>query len=198
MNEPNIPAKDDEGQIFRQILGHYDAPSYIRRARAVEVGLAQLLQHARNKREELFSFVRLDLATLRAQAGDWEALDGIVSVKVRRYLEGLFRELQPKLRSPVEATTSPARLRKTLEHLRHSVGRFNERWRKYLDDIDWRNINRVREDYNKYYILEKECALRSSRLARQDYRRLEPLSSADILVEMPFLQLPDDKEKPRS
>jgi hypothetical protein len=190
MNDVPIPGKDDEGQIFRQIVGHYDAPAYIRRARAVEESFRSLIEHVRRQREELLKFVRLHLATLKAQAGTWEALDGVATVETRERLERWFDELRPTLRVPVEQATSPRVLDRTLNELRQSVERFNRRWRQIVDEINWAVINQVREDYNRYYLLEKECALRSTRLARIGFQRLAPLGPTDVLVELPYLCLP--------
>jgi hypothetical protein len=190
MDEMLIPGKDDEGQLFRQFISQYDAPSYIRRARAVEVSYEQLLEHCRQEREKMLNFVRLHLATLKAQAGTWEALNTLVAPEVRQYLEQWYNVLQPTLRLPVSPTTSTRTLQNTLDELRESLLRFNQRWQNFLNKIDLTEVNRIRESYNKYYILEKECALRNSRLARQGYHRLSPLSTADLLALLPLLEIP--------
>ena len=86
----------------------------------------------------------------------------------------LFRS---RLRMPVPSTRSLRVLRRALHELRASIIRFNERWNAFLPTVDLSELNAQREAYNRYYLLEKECALRSARLARQGFRRLEPLSA---------------------
>src|SRR5688500_552802 len=95
MSDVSIPSRDDEGQIFREIVGHFDAPSYIRRARAVEESFRELVQQGRRQRAELLEFVRLQLATLQAQAGSWDRCDSIMSREVRQILERWFEEMRP-------------------------------------------------------------------------------------------------------
>jgi hypothetical protein len=43
---------------------------------------------------------------------------------------------------------------------------------------------------DEIYLLEKECALGSSRLARQGFQRLNPLDPEDFLRIMPLLPVP--------
>ena len=51
-------------------------------------------------------------------------------------------------------------------------------------------VNEVRERYNRYYLLEKECALGSSRVARSGFQRLDSLLPDDFLRIMPLLPVP--------
>jgi hypothetical protein len=52
-------------------------------------------------------------------------------------------------------------------------------------------VNDLRDGYNRYYVLEKECAVRSFRLARQGFCPLEPLTVEDITALFPLLHVPD-------
>src|SRR5205823_2559018 len=102
---------------------------------------------------------------LRALAGGWEAvrphLAGDEEVGV---LEGLESALEPRLRAPVAPTRSARAVRRALRELVASLERFNRRWAEYLPTVDLRPVNELREGYNRYYLLEKECALRSPAL----------------------------------
>jgi hypothetical protein len=169
----------------------YDAPAYVRRARRVEQALEDLLDRCRVQRKQWLGMVRLRLGTLRALAGDWNALAPFLAFgHPLRQLELLHDELAPELRVPVQATSSQRRLRGALAELRESMERFNHRWRAFLASIDLTALNELRDGYNRYFILEKECAVRSPRLAREGFVRLEPLTVADLLARLPLLPVP--------
>ena len=52
-------------------------------------------------------------------------------------------------------------------------------------------VNELRVAYNRYYLLEKECALCLVRLARQGFRRLEPLTVDELSLLLPPLPVPE-------
>ena len=81
-------------------------------------------------------------------------------------------------------------LRQALTELTESIERFNGRWREFLTQVDLTAVNEARDGYNRYYLLEKECALRSPNLARQGFRRLAPLTPADVAELLPLLPVP--------
>ena len=89
------------------------------------------------------------------------------------------------------APTSSARLlRRTLAEVREAIERFNQRWRDFIANFNLQHVNEVRDRYNRYYLLEKECALESSRVARSGFQRLSPLQPDDFLKIMPLLPVP--------
>jgi hypothetical protein len=61
---------------------------------------------------------------------------------------------------------------------------------QYGGGLDLRSANLLRDRYNQFYVLEKECALGSSRLARQGFQRLNPLGPEDLLKILPLLPMP--------
>src|SRR5207237_716642 len=105
-------------------------------------------------------------------------------------LAGLHAELQPRLRLPVEPTTSRWALRRALTELASSMERFNRRWRAYLAKVDLRPVNDLRDGYNRYYVLEKEFALRNGLLARRGFTPLPPLGLEDLERRLPYLPVP--------
>lgn len=188
MEEINIPSRDDAGQIFRQMLGSYDGPSYLRRARRTEEAYQQLLAHCRKNRDDLLDMVRLRLAQLKALAGEWEALTGLVADREQlQALDRMHQQLNPTLRMPVAATQAPQVLLRALQELGESIERFNRRWHKFLAEVDVRHVNRLRDGYNNYYVMEKECALSSPRLARIGFHTLPAISAATIEEILPCL-----------
>jgi hypothetical protein len=80
--------------------------------------------------------------------------------------------------------------RTALRQLRASVARFNRRWATFVDRFDLAEVNRLREGYNRYYVLEKECAVGSLRLVGTTFRRLEPMTRDELHRLFPPLPMP--------
>jgi hypothetical protein len=191
VDEVPIVGRDEAHNAFKQFQALYGAPAFVRRARGVEAALEELLGRCRRQREEWLPMVRLRLATLRELAGTWSALCPHVATQADvDNLERLDAELAPTLRVPVASTPSPRRLRQAFRELLESLQLFNRRWLAYLRLLDLGPINELREGYNRYYVLEKECALRSARLAREGFARLAPLTAADVQALLPPLPVP--------
>lgn len=191
MEEEIILGRDESSEVFKRFLSQFDAPAYIRRARSVEAALEQLLEHCRRRRAEWLEMVRLRIGMLHALAGDWDNLRPFLTdedqLDILRYL---LAALASPLRVPVEPTTSARTLRQALRELVESLERFNERWREFLASVDLCAVNELREGYNRYYVLEKECAVRSPRVARQGFVPLQPLTLDDLAVQFPLLPVP--------
>ncbi len=188
MSDIPIPSREDGRQAFNEVLAHYDGPAYMRRARRVQGSYEQLLDQCRRQREEWLPMVRLHLGRLRALAGSWDALTPhLADEGQRRRLEELWAALEPRLRAPVDVTTSARVLRTALRELAESIERFNGRWLAFVSGLDLSALNAERADYNRYYLLEKECAVRSPYIARAGYQPLEPLSADDVLAVLPPL-----------
>lgn len=180
--------RDDAQETFKRFASHYDAPAYVRRARRVEEALEGLLARCRAQRDEWLKLVRVRLGLLRMLAGDWQVLGSQLADDAQvAVLERLHSELEPRVRLRVPATTSERAHRRALRELVESKERFNRRWAEFLPTVDLGPVNAQREGYNRYYLLEKECAIRSPRLARQGFRRLEPLTVADLETLLPLL-----------
>jgi hypothetical protein len=191
MEEEIILGRDDASEAFRRFLSQFDAPAYIRRARGVEAALEQLLEHCRRRRAEWLEIVRLRIGMLHALAGDWDNLlpflDDEEQLDILRYL---LAALAAPLRAPIEPTTSARALRRALQELHESLQRFNRRWQEFLESVDLTSTNELREGYNRYYVLEKECAVRSARVARQGFAPLPPLTMDDLASQFPLLPVP--------
>jgi hypothetical protein len=191
MDEVTIPGRDDADRTVKQFMTTYDAPAFVRRGRQVQAAFEDLLGRCRAQREGWLAMVRLRLGTLHALAGDWGRLAPLLADASQvEALQNLHAELQPRLRAPVRPALTRGALRGALRELRGSIERFNERWRRYLLGVDVRHVNALREDYNRYYVLEKECALRSPRLARLGFRPLPPVSVAELEAALPPLPVP--------
>jgi hypothetical protein len=191
MEEEIVLGRDDDNEAFKRFLAQYEAPAYIRRARAVQAALDQLLDHCRRQRAEWLKIVRLRIGMLHALAGEWDNLRPFLAdddqLDILRYF---LAALASPLRAPVEPTTSARALRRALRELHESLELFNRRWQAFLASVDLTTVNELRDGYNRYYVLEKECAVRSARVARQGFVRMEPLTIDDLTAEFPLLPLP--------
>jgi hypothetical protein len=189
VSEAHLPA--DEERAFQEVVGLYDAPAYVRRARQVEGAYEELLARCRAQRDEWLGMVRLRVGQLFALAETPEVLHRLLADETQvRMLCEMHKEMAPVLRAPVEPTRSQWVLRAALQDLIESIERFSRRWEEYLRGIDVAPINVLREGYNRYYILEKECAMRSPAGARQGFARLEPLTREEVAALFPPLRVP--------
>ncbi len=191
MDEILIIPADDESHFFKRVMGQYDVPAFARRARQVQDAHDQLLARCRKQRESWLEMVRLRLGVLYARAGQWEALRPCLPDAAQlRIIQNMHAELKPQLRAPVQPTTSTRSLRRALRELFQSIERFNARWTTYLRKIDLEPLHVLIDGYNRYYLLEKECAFRSIRAARQGYRPLEPMTREKLHALFPTLPVP--------
>lgn len=179
-----------DNRLRDTVAAGYDAPAYVRRARGVQQALDHLLDRCRKERNEYLLMVRIRLGMLKALAGEWEKLGPVLRVEDIDALRRLHEELKPNLRHPLKPTESERTLRRIVDELRESLERFNRRWQGYLAKVDLSTVNKLREEYNRWYLLEKECAIRSSRLAVMGFQRLEPLTLAELEKMLPLLPVP--------
>ena len=188
MSDATIPDHDDG---LQEMQSRFGAPAFVRRARQVQDAFDALVQQGRVQREQRLAMVRLRLGLLHALAGGWDALRPLlVDDEQIEILRRLHAELAPRLRVAVEPTASAGALRQALRELQESITRFNLRWRAFLAGLDLRGVNDLRDGYNRYYLLEKECALRSPRLARLGYRPLDPATPEELEALLPLLPMP--------
>jgi hypothetical protein len=183
--------RQDDRRFFNQVASYYGAPAYIRRANRVEAAFKELLDRCERQRAEWLALTRIRLGTLRMLAGDWSALRPLLrdgaQIEVLRQLD---QALDPKPRLLEGATRSRGKLRRALRELIVDLEQFNRRMRAFLAGVDLAPVNKLRADYNRYYVLEKECAVRSARLARQGFVPLASLTVADLEAALPVLPVP--------
>lgn len=191
MDDIAIPGVEDSKNAFKTFQSFYGPPAYVRRARETEAAFDELVCRCRKQRDAWLPMVRLRLGMLKGLAGDWAALRPCLADEEQvRSLERMHVALDPQLRTPVVPTSSRRRLRRALRELRESIELFNRRWQTYLRAVDLRGVNELRDGYNRYYLVEKECALRSPRLAREGFVRLEPLTAEALFALLPLLPVP--------
>jgi hypothetical protein len=181
---------DEDRRILQEMVGRA-GPSFIRRARLVETTWTALLEACAHARQQELTFVRLRLGQLRALAGDWDVIRaGLADPADMALLQNLHEQLQPTLRVPLETSHSTRALRNAASELVEAMELFNARWTRWLAKLDLTTVNRAREDYNRYYLFEKECAVGSSRVARMNFVKLAPATLDEVAARFPLLPLP--------
>lgn len=182
---------DEDLPTFQRFMLAFDVPAYLRRARQVEAEWTHLLAICARERDRRLELPRLRLAQLIV------ATDAVTSPQrlplsdaEREAWLGLYHAWQPQLRSAVAPAGSDAAVQDLVQRAVTAFRRFNADWEQYLTDLDLVPINQVRERYNCYYVLEKECAVRSSRTAREGFEPLPPVTHDDLRREFPPLPVP--------
>jgi hypothetical protein len=179
-----------ERQVM-QLIASYGGPAFVRRARRVQDAFDVLVAHCQRQRDKWLTMVCIRLALLHALAGDWARLSPWLTGDAQlAILRGLHAELSPMLRAESRATASQRKLSQALREFVESVQCFNSRWRPFLEGVDLTGINQLREGYNRFYLLEKECVVRSPRLARQGYRPLPAVTVDELTALFPLLPVP--------
>src|SRR5260370_39468181 len=125
---------------------------------------------------------RFNIGMLKGLAGDWLRLQSWLTNEEQVVrLRELETELAPRLRTKIEPTSSRRMLQRSLRTLRDSLETFNRRWVNFLPTVDLTSVNKARDGYNRYYLLEKERAMRSPRLARQGFKGLESFTIGELM-----------------
>jgi hypothetical protein len=181
----------DDHRLFQQVMEGFDAPAFLRRARRVEEAWNGLLDRCRQKRAILLEMPRLRLARfVKLIASELPIPTEICPPADLAYLQELYREWQPQLRSIVRPARTAAEIVHALADLARSFERFNRRWLEFVNDLDLAHVNELRDGYNRYYVFEKECALFSARIAREGFVPLPRAEAKDVLEAFPLVKVP--------
>jgi hypothetical protein len=191
MDEIPLLGRDDDRRLFTQFASQYGPPAFVRRAVQVQEAFEQLVLRCHRQRDEWLAMARTQLGILQSLAGDWSALRSLLTDDNQvEILRRLGTALNPCPRVPLEPTHATGKLRQALREVVESLERFNRRWEAFLPTVDLNHVNELRDGYNRYYVLEKECLVRSPRLARQGFTRLEPLTVTDLSAVLPLFPVP--------
>lgn len=186
---------DEELRVFQQIIAGFDTPAFLRRARRVEDAWKALLRRCRQQRDQWLELPKLRLGALAALAGNWATIGGLLAdPSDAQYLRELFDQWRPQLRLAVAPTSSTRRLRLAVQQMNGSFARFNRRWAPFVAELDLSEINRLRDGYNQYYVLEKECMVRSAKVAREGFHPLPPATADDLFAALPLIRIPQLRE----
>ena len=184
--EDSVPSMSVDSEI-KELMGLFDVPAFARRGQDLEYSLKRIHARCLQEREESLEMVRLRLRQWsRVATGpeDWrEVFAGPI--------DSLWQRAQSQ--PPVWAVwAAPARQKRTVARdLVASVQRFNLRWRQFLESLNLGPTNQVIDQYNKYYVLEKECVMGSARLASRHFKPVPQLSPEVLLRDYPMLPVPE-------
>ncbi len=179
---PELTTTDPE---MRQLLGLFDVPAFARRGYELEFSLDRLGVRCRRERREMLDMVIVRLRQWASVAtGPDDEPDHLVgSLAPLRHAVGPVEAPWPWAVSP-----APKRRRiKAARELAASVDRFNRRWLRYLNELKLDPLNLMIDRYNAYYLLEKECAFGSSRVASRSFRPMSRLTPEGLLEDHPLL-----------
>jgi hypothetical protein len=184
-DEEGTPLGGIDAEI-KELLGLFDVPAFARRGQELEYSLARLRLRSRRVRDGMLDMVRLRLRQW-ASAADGPRADSLVFASSIAELWSLAEADPPKW---AVRSGSLWRLRGIARDLIASVERFNRRWSEHIDGLDLTSINRQVDDYNRYYLLEKECSLGSARLAARNFVPKSHVSLDELRDELPLLPVP--------
>ena len=185
-SEESTPMTSGDPEI-NELLGLFDVPAFARRGQDLEYSLSRLDERCRRQRNEMLDPVRMRLrqwARAVTRPDDW-------AVAFAAPIEPLWPLCQAE---PPVWSDRPANLhrgRVIARELQASVSRFNRRWTKFLEEIKLESVNRAIDQYNRYYVLEKECVLGSPRLAARHFTPRAFLTVEGLLATYPVLPVPE-------
>jgi len=174
---------DPERLMFGYIAGRYGPPAFVRRQQCVDAAWQVVLNDCRAEYERLLKPVRGQILVVAAALG----LPIDAEFEPANALTVIFKVAKTRWHGSHQM---PRRARIEMDRLVASVHRFNRRWVEFVETVDLKEVNRLRDGYNRYYVLEKECALRSERLARLGFEPLRPATHAELFdryVKLPVM-----------
>jgi hypothetical protein len=179
-----------DGELSSKVLARSDTPAHVRRGLRLENAIETLYQGLAARRKEVGQGLALTVRLLvRELTGLEDLRSHLQSEEDLQIVRQLVDEFSPDCRwSTKKAKDTLVRWR--VQELCDSIRRFNQRWARVVQNTDLSEINRLIESYNRYYLLEKECALRSPRLAARNFRPVPPITERTLLERYPLSRLP--------
>lgn len=171
---------------MRQMLGMFDVPAFARRGQELEHAVRRLHERCRLVRAERLAMVHMRLRQWAAAVEGPDAWSGVFAEPIDR----LWTATDAPPPAWGAAPASPRRRRAIARDLVASVDRFNRLWTRHLDGLHLEAVNTLIEHYNRYYLLEKECVFRSTRLAARLFTPKAPITIETLRAEYPPLGVP--------
>ena len=190
MDDP-IELIQGRDESLGRVLGFYDTPAYVRRGLQLSQARERVFRRCEAQREERLRWVRMHLKLLRQQIANWSELRNyLASDDYCLILADLGSWILQDLPTPLRQVGSTWGLRSRLQSLIESITRFNRRWVHFLQKLDLGEVNAQVAAYNRYYLLEKECAMRSPRLAAKGFVPACELTREELGRRFPLLPMP--------
>lgn len=172
---------------IKELMGLFDAPAFVRRGHDLEYALARLESRCRRGREAMLDMV---LLRLRQWSGVATGPDDVAGTFAAPFA-ALWPLCDATPPAPWAARPAPPRRRRAIARdLVASVTRFNQRWAAFLDQLNLEPVNHLIDQYNRYYVLEKECIVGSARLAMRHFTPKARVTRASLDAEYPGLPVP--------
>jgi hypothetical protein len=187
IDDSPLMIKGDVEAEIKEMLGLFDTPAFARRGLEVDETLRRMHDRCRRARADRLDMVRLRLRQWAGAVTGSEAWSGVFVAPIT--LLWPLSEAEPPRWS-----SSPGSIPRRLGIARDLVAaviRFNRRWSQFLDRLNLDPVNHVIDQYNRYYVLEKECVMGSSRLAARFFVPVPMLTREDLLRHHPLLPVPE-------
>ena len=170
----------------KELMGLFDLPAFARRGQDVEAAVRRLHDRCERVRSEMLEMVRLRLRQWCGAATGPESWSGVFASTIEPMwpLAGAAPPRWAGLDAPIKCRQNIA------SDLIAAVERFNRRWLDAIGRFNLEPTNFVIEQYNRYYLLEKECVMGSARLAARHFIPILALTSSAILEDHPILPVP--------
>ena len=154
-------------------------PAFVRRARALEDAVARLRESIARERASRLGW----LFALARRLDESRRQGRVLPPPVAALLDALRDEPGFVARAATPSRNLPRASVDLLSRARD----FNRRWLGYLESVPIDEIRALQSDYNRYYPIEREMALRGTRMA---FREIPLLETADLVRWFPPLPEP--------
>ena len=187
-SEETLPAinSDIETEV-KELMGLFDLPAFARRGQDLEATLNRMHLRCRAARRQYLEMVHLRLRQWSAASAGPESWRDIFTGTIESLWS--LAEAEPPRWALSDA---PKKRRESIARdLVAAIERFNRRWRQFIAQINLEPTNFAIEQYNRYYVLEKECVVGSARLAARHFSPVPLLTAATLLEEHRALPVPE-------
>jgi hypothetical protein len=171
----------------KELMGLFDLPAFARRGQDLEIVIRRLHERCRRTRRDMLDMVHLRLRQWSRAVTGPAAWTGVFA----HTIEPLWPLSEAE--EPVWSDTlAPIRRRRLIaSDLSSAVLRFNRRWTEFLERYNVEPANAVINQYNRYYVLEKECVMGSPRLAARHFAPVPQLTTTTLANDHPTLPVPE-------
>jgi hypothetical protein len=184
--EESVPGLSVDSQV-KELMGLFDVPAFARRGQDLEFALKRIHSRCLLVREDSLTMVRVRLrqwARVATGPDDWsDVLSGP--------LDTLWQRAQSEPPAWSGQIAGVRQKRSVARDLVASVLRFNGKWQRFLELLNLGPTNQVIDQYNEYYVLEKECVMGSARLAARHFKPIPRMSPDFLLRDYPMLPVPE-------
>jgi hypothetical protein len=183
---PSTLNADIETEV-KELMGLFDLPAFARRGQDLEIILRRLHERCRRSRRSMLDMVHLRLRQWSRAADGPSAWSGVFT----RSIEPLWVVSEAGEPEWADSLAPIRRRRLIAADLTSAVVRFNRRWQQFLERLNVEPANLAISQYNRYYVLEKECVMGSPRLAARHFTPVPQLTTETLANDHPTLPVPD-------